>query len=95
MPVQQEEGLVEGIMARHKSGNFDQNEYINGYIKGHYKWVNVPFSMNNPEDVELYEYLKKFSRGKKTPYIKKLIREDMKNQPIYVDTPKIGKLVIK
>lgn len=65
-------------MAKPKSGNFDQNEYIKGFIKKHYKWVNIPFNVNNNEDVEIYEFLKTFDRGAKAPYIKHLIREDMK-----------------
>lgn len=93
MPVQQEEGLVERIMARPKTG-FDAGAYNRKYQKT-LKRILLSFNPKNPDDVQMWEYIQSKGDKNRVPYIKKLIREDMKNQPIYVDTPKIGKLVIK
>lgn len=63
-------------MPRKKSGEFNQNKYVNGYISENYKWVSLGFNQKVKEDVEIYEWLKQFNRGK-APYIKSLIRKDM------------------
>ena len=63
-------------MPRKKSGEFDQNKYVNDYISKNYKWVSLGFNQKVPEDVEIYEWLKQFKKTK-APYIKALIRKDM------------------
>lgn len=80
-------------MARPKTG-FDAGAYNRKYQKT-LKRILLSFNPKNPDDVQMWEYIQSKGDKNRVPYIKKLIREDMKNQPIYVDTPKIGKLVIK
>ena len=66
-------------MGRKKSGEFDANKYVNNYIVENYKWVSLGFNQKNEDDVEIYNYLMQFKRGK-APYIKGLIREDMEKK---------------
>jgi uncharacterized protein YfaT (DUF1175 family) len=72
-------------MARTKTGDFDNYQYQQQYIKENLKFVNVPFNSKSPEEMMLYDYLNEHTKEtseKKAAYIKRLIREDMeKNKP--------------
>lgn len=61
-------------MPRKKSGLFNQNKYIQQFMKENVTVKKVSF--NNQNDADLLEWLsdKTFST-----YVKQLIREDMKN----------------
>ena len=62
-------------MPKKASGNFNQNEYIQQYIRDHIKRRLIPFNMDKPEDKALWDWLD--GVGNITEYIKNLIREDM------------------
>lgn len=56
-----------------------KREYMNGYVKKNVLYKNLNFSRSNPEDMEIWEWLKAYEQteGKVAPYIKALIRADM------------------
>lgn len=64
-------------MPRKKSGLFDNRLYQNEYHRSMKKKL-LSFNPNNPEDIELLNYLE--SKENQTGYIKDLIREDMKKE---------------
>ena len=55
---------------------FDNKVYQNEYHKG-MKHKLISFNPNSPEDMELWSFLMGKGKGNVTPYIKRLIREDM------------------
>ena len=63
-------------MPRKPSGNFDQNAYVQQYIKEHIKRRLIPFNMDKPEDKAIWDWLEGMDNI--TEYIKRLIRDDMK-----------------
>lgn len=82
-------------MPKQKSGNFDEYQYQQQYIKENLRFVNVPFNSKFPDEKVLYDYLNAHAKEtgeKKGAYIKRLIREDMENRPIYLEGGKIGTL---
>ena len=56
----------------------EEYEYQQTYIKDNIKFVSVPFNLKHEDDSELYDYLNQIEE-KKASYIKRLIREDMKD----------------
>ncbi len=54
---------------------FNKKEYDTEYNRQHVTVKRVPFNENNPQDVELLEYVN--SQPNFTQYIKDLIRQDM------------------
>lgn len=56
---------------------FEKSKYDMEYAKAHIKRKHIPFNMNNPEDVALFDWLN--SRPNVTQYIKGLIAADMGN----------------
>ena len=56
---------------------FNKSEYDQEYNRRNIKRKFIPFNIQNPEDLELLEWLK----GKNvTAYVKELIRADMENK---------------
>ena len=56
---------------------FNKSEYDQEYNRKYIKRKFIPFNIQNPEDVDLLEWLK----GKNvTAYVKELIRADMENK---------------
>lgn len=55
---------------------FDKYQYDQQYLKDNYKWINLGFNTNKPEDMELYSFIKT-QPEKQAPYIKELIRKAM------------------
>ena len=65
-----------GRKVMQKKEPFDKKEYDKKFLKEHYKWINLPFNIDKPEEMELYDFIK--SRPEKqVPFIKQLIREAM------------------
>lgn len=63
-------------MPRKKSGNFDPKAYMNQYINTKIVYKSINFNNGKPEDIEMLEWID--SQPEKTsPYLKRLIREDM------------------
>lgn len=56
---------------------FDKYRYDQEYIKKNMKRVLITFNRNNPQDMQLVEWMEK-QPGSMTGYMKRLIREDMK-----------------
>ena len=56
--------------------------YDAAYHKAHIKGIYIPFNMNNPDDVDVYEMLKDVKN--KARYIKELVARDFaeENPPI-------------
>ena len=58
-----------------------KHEYMNKYITKNVLYKRINFSVNNPEDMELYEWVKQVEEQigsrKLAGYLKQLIREDM------------------
>ena len=58
-----------------------KREYMNEYITKNVLYKRINFSVNNPDDMELYEWVKKVEEQigsrKLSGYLKQLIREDM------------------
>lgn len=63
-------------MPRKPSGNFDQYQYDQNYIKQNLIRIAVVFNKLNPEDMRCVDYLKKHKSM--SAYIKELIAKDMK-----------------
>ena len=63
-------------MPRKPSGLFDNKAYQNEYHKA-MKTKLISFNPSNAEDMEIWEFLISKGKGNVSPYIKKLIREDM------------------
>lgn len=55
---------------------FDNKAYQNEYHKS-MKNKLISFNPNSPEDMEIWEFLMSKGKGNVSPYIKKLIRDDM------------------
>ena len=64
-------------MSRKKNGEFDNKVYQNEYHKG-MKHKLISFNPNNANDMRIWDHLMSKGRGKVSPYIKDLIRKDMK-----------------
>lgn len=56
----------------------NKQAYDAKYIKENIIQRTLSFNRGDPEDMEMYEWIKSKGRGNGTPYIKGLIREDMK-----------------
>lgn len=69
--------MERGRMPRKKSGLFDNKVYQNEYHKA-MKTKLISFNPNSKEDMAIWDYLQ--TKENQTGYIKKLIREDMKNE---------------
>jgi len=52
---------------------FDKKEYDKQFLKDNYKWINIGFNQNVPEEKQLYDFIK--SQTAKAPFIKNLIRK--------------------
>lgn len=65
-------------MPRQKSGDFDQNKYVAGYLKNNIKLVHVSLNRTKPEDMRILEWLQKQPEGA-SGYLKRLILKDMGN----------------
>ena len=63
-------------MPKKPSGLFNQAEYVKQYHREQVIGKKVTFNRNNPDDMELLEWLVNRPEGM-VGYIKKLIREDM------------------
>lgn len=55
---------------------FDKKEYDKQFLKDNYKWINLGFNQNVPEEKELYDFVK--SQPQKVPFVKNLIRNALK-----------------
>ena len=55
---------------------FDKGKYDAEYNRTQVKCKRIPFNKNNPDDMELLEWLEKHDNV--TQYVKQLIREDMR-----------------
>ena len=64
----------EVIIISKKKTDFDQNAYIVGYMKTHYKRLQILLHLE--DDADIITWLD--SQPDKTKYLKRLIREDMK-----------------
>ncbi len=64
-------------MPRKPSGLFDQAEYIKEYHRENRIIKKVILNRKNPDDMALVEWLDSRPEGI-TPYLKRLIREDIK-----------------
>lgn len=62
-------------MPRKKSGDFDEYQYQQDYIKSNLKFKNCTFNLRKPEDVAILEWIDSQPEGA-TRYIKRLIKED-------------------
>lgn len=69
------------MMPKKPSGLFDNKVYQNEYHKA-MKTKLISFNPSNAEDMEIWEFLISKGKGNVSPYIKKLIREDMKEAEI-------------
>ena len=78
-------------MPRKPSGLFDQSKYIQQYIHDNIKHIKVSLNKNKPEDMQMIAWIAQQEEGA-SGYIKRLIREDMENRPIYLEGEKIGTL---
>jgi hypothetical protein len=78
-------------MPRKKSGNFDQSKYIVGYIHDNIKHIKVSLNKTKPDDMQMIAWIAQQPEGA-SGYIKRLIRDDMENRPIYLEGEKIGTL---
>lgn len=68
------------VMARVKTG-FDSAEYNKAYQKKLHR-ILISFNPANKDDVKIWEHLQSKGERKKIPYIKQLIKNDMKeNEP--------------
>lgn len=65
-------------MPRQKSGNFDNKVYQNEYHKA-MKTKLISFNPANDADMAIWKYLMK--KDNVTGYIKRLIEEDMRQNP--------------
>ena len=58
--------------------------YMNQYVQENVLYKRINFSVNNPDDMEIWEYLKtieeEVGKRKLSTYFKKLIKNDMKKQ---------------
>ena len=45
------------------------------YQKGKYKYINIPFKVDNDIDMIIYHYIKEFDN--QVDYIKNLVKEDL------------------
>lgn len=61
------------------SEQFDNKIYQNEYHKA-MKHKLISFNPNDPEDMEIYQFLMSKGKGKVTAYIKSLIRADLAEQ---------------
>ena len=63
-------------MPRQKSGNFDQKEYVNEYIKTTIIYRRMSFNRNKPDDMQMVEWIDS-QPGGASNYLKRLVRGDM------------------
>ena len=64
------------IMPRQKSGNFDQKQYVNDYIKTKIVYRRMNFNNSKPEDMQMVEWIDAQPEGVSN-YLKRLVLEDM------------------
>ena len=64
------------VMPRQKSGEFDQNKYVAGYLKNNIKLVHISLNKTKEEDRRILEWLQNRPEGA-SGYLKKLILKDM------------------
>lgn len=64
-------------MGRLKSGNFDQEQYVNEYIKANIKYRRINFNVNKKDDMKMVEWIDSQPEGVSN-YLKKLVKNDMK-----------------
>lgn len=55
---------------------FDKKAYDKQFLREHYKWINLGFNTEKPDDMELYNFVKT-NPEKQAPFLKRLIREAM------------------
>ena len=59
----------------------DPKGYMNDYVRENVKYKRINFSANNPEDMEMFEWLtENYGSRKFSQYAKQLIKEDMEKQ---------------
>lgn len=63
-------------MPRNKSGNFDQKEYVNDYIKKTIVYRRMNFNRNKPDDMQMVEWIDAQPEGASN-YLKRLVQDDM------------------
>lgn len=63
-------------MPRHKTGQFDQTEYIKAYHREHTKYRKMSLNNANPEDIKIMAWLDSRPEGV-SAYLKRLVKEDM------------------
>ena len=54
---------------------FDKGKYDVEYARANIRRKHIPFNMQNPDDVEIFQWLE--TVGNVTQYVKMLIRDDM------------------
>jgi len=63
-------------MPRQKSGNFDQKQYVNDYIKTKIVYRRMNFNNSKPEDMQMVEWIDAQPEGVSN-YLKRLVLDDM------------------
>lgn len=63
-------------MPRKSSGNFDQKQYVNDYIKAKIIYRRMNFNNGKPEDMNMVEWIDSHPEGVSN-YLKRLAAEDM------------------
>ena len=65
-----------GEMPKQKSGEFDSNKYVAGYLKQNIKLVHISLNRTKEPDQKILEWLQKQPEGA-SGYLKRLILQDM------------------
>ena len=64
-------------MPRNQSGEFDQKQYVNEYIKAKIVYRRMNFNKGKPDDMEMVEWLDSQPEGVSN-YLKRLVADDMR-----------------
>ena len=64
-------------MPRKSSGEFDQKQYVNEYIKSKIVYRRMNFNNGKPDDMQMVAWIDSKPEGVSN-YLKRLVAEDMK-----------------
>lgn len=64
-------------MPRKPSGEFDQKQYVNEYIKSKIVYRRMNFNNGKPDDMQMVAWIDSQPEGVSN-YLKRLVEEDMK-----------------
>ena len=66
-------------MPRKKTTDFNQQEYVRGYIHDRIRYKKINFNLGNAEDIAIMQWID--GREENTSaYLKRLVKEDMSRQ---------------